>query len=66
MTYEFGDRSKPNLVLLHGYLGSALTFYPTFKHLQGDYHVICIDLLGMGCSSRPQFLGKCYFEHRYD
>lgn len=58
MTYEFGDKQKPVLVLLHGYLGSGLTYYPIFKDLQKDFHVYAIDLLGMGCSSRPDFLGK--------
>ena len=58
MTYEFGDKSKPNLVLVHGYLGSGLTWYPLFKHMQKDFHVICLDLIGMGCSSRPDFLGN--------
>lgn len=59
MTYEFGDKDKlPTIVLIHGYAGSALTFYPMFKYLKGKYHVIAIDLLGMGCSSRPEFLAS--------
>jgi abhydrolase domain-containing protein 5 len=64
MTYEFGDKynstvnSRPTIVLIHGYAGSALTYYPIFKYLVDKYHVIAIDLLGMGCSSRPEFLAK--------
>lgn len=59
MTYEFGDKSKlPTIILIHGYAGSALTYYPLFKFLHGKFHVIGIDLLGMGCSSRPEFLAN--------
>ena len=59
MTYEFGDKSKlPTIILIHGYAGSALTYYPLFKYLHGKFHVIGIDLLGMGCSSRPEFLAN--------
>lgn len=49
MTYEFGDKERlPTIVLIHGYGGSALTYYPMFKYLKDKYHVIAIDLLGMG------------------
>lgn len=59
MTYEFGDPEKlPTIVLIHGYGGSALTYYPLFQYLNGKYHVIAIDLMGMGCSSRPDFLAQ--------
>jgi len=57
MTYEFGEKEKlPTIILIHGYAGSAITFYPLYKYLKGKFHVICFDLLGMGCSSRPEFL----------
>ena len=60
MTYEFGDKTKPTLVLLHGYLSSAMIQYKIFKYLENDFHVILIDNLGFGVSSRPTFLGKNY------
>ena len=60
MTYEFGDKSKPTLILLHGYLSSAMILYNVFKYLENDFHVILIDNLGFGVSSRPTFLGKNY------
>ena len=55
MTYEFGDPSKPLLVLIHGYAASSIMFFKTFNLLEKDYHVIALDLPGMGCSSRPHF-----------
>lgn len=58
MTYEFGDKTKPKLVILHGYMAQALFFFKIFKYLEDDYHVILIDMLGFGASSRPIFLGK--------
>ena len=58
MTYEFGDKSKPQIVLIHGFGGSALIFFKLFQRLKEKYHVILIDLLGMGCSSRPPFLAR--------
>lgn len=56
MTYEIGDKSKPTVVLIHGYGGSALVFFRLYKHFKEKYHVIMIDLLGKGASSRPYFL----------
>lgn len=58
MTYEIGDKSKPQIVMVHGFGGSALIFYKLFKRLQKNYHVILIDLLGNGSSSRPEFLAR--------
>lgn len=58
MTYEVGDKTKPPIVLIHGYGGSALIFFKLFKHFKENYHVIMIDLLGKGASSRPEFLAK--------
>lgn len=43
------------MVLIHGFGGSSLTFYKMLKKLQEFYHVFCIDLIGMGLSSRPIF-----------
>ncbi|CAI2369950.1 unnamed protein product [Moneuplotes crassus] len=58
MTYEFGNKSKPEIVLIHGFGGSALIFFKLFKRLSENYHVYAIDLLGMGRSSRPKFLAR--------
>ena len=60
MTYEFGDKTKPKLVILHGYLACAMLFFRMFKYLENDFHIILIDNLGWGASSRPKFLGRNY------
>lgn len=56
-TIECGKKNKNVLVLMHGYSGSSVLFYPMLKQLSKKYHVYCIDFLGMGLSSRPEF--KC-------
>lgn len=56
-TYRCGDENAETLVLLHGYGGCSLLYYPILKELSKKYRVYCIDLLGMGLSSRPEF--KC-------
>lgn len=56
-TYRCGDENTENLVLIHGYGGCSLLYYPMLKELSKKYKVFCIDLLGMGLSSRPEF--KC-------
>ena len=62
MTYEFGDKEKPIIVIVHGYMANAMSFYKVFKYLEQDFHVILIDLLGFGASSRPKFLGNGHKE----
>lgn len=54
-TIEVGDPSKQTIVLVHGYGGSSIMFYKILKPLAEHYHLILIDILGMGGSSRPQF-----------
>jgi len=56
-TYKCGDENSETIVLIHGYGGSSLLYYPMLKTLAQKYKVYCIDLLGMGLSSRPEF--KC-------
>mmetsp|Transcript_35872 Transcript_35872/g.32267 ORF Transcript_35872/g.32267 Transcript_35872/m.32267 type:complete len:129 (+) Transcript_35872:310-696(+) len=46
------------MVLLHGYGGSSVLYYPMAKKLAERYQVYCIDFLGMGLSSRPEFKHK--------
>mmetsp|Transcript_18153 Transcript_18153/g.16060 ORF Transcript_18153/g.16060 Transcript_18153/m.16060 type:complete len:147 (+) Transcript_18153:358-798(+) len=58
MTYEIGDKKNPQIILIHGLGGSAMIFFKLFKHFSEKYHVIAIDLLGMGRSSRPKFLAR--------
>lgn len=51
------NAKKEILIILHGYAGGSLFFFQTLKDLSEHYQVYCIDHLGMGLSSRPEF--KC-------
>ena len=42
-------------MILHGYGGSGVVFYRILKPLAELYHVILVDIIGMGASSRPKF-----------
>ena len=53
-TIQVGDRSREKLVLVHGYGGSGLIFWPIIKTLAEHYHLIMVDILGMGGSSWPK------------
>jgi pimeloyl-ACP methyl ester carboxylesterase len=48
------DKITQNLVILHGYQGSSITFHKLFKFLYPKYNIYCPDLIGMGLSSRPK------------
>ncbi len=50
---EAGDRSKPTLVLLHGFPSSSHTYRTLIPLLSGSFHVIAPDYLGSGYSDRP-------------
>lgn len=54
-TVRSGDSKSPPLVIIHGYGGSSVTFYKMIRDLSHKFQVFCIDLLGMGLSSRPKF-----------
>lgn len=47
-----GDK-KPVLVLIHGYGGGGALLYKVIKSLTKSFHLILIDIIGMGASSRP-------------
>lgn len=44
---------KPVLVLIHGYGGGGALFHKVMKPLTEYFHLILIDIIGMGASSRP-------------
>lgn len=51
---EFGDASRPTLVLIHGYTASLYVWHLTAPALaEMNFHVIAIDLLGFGYSEKP-------------
>ncbi|PYS98782.1 MAG: hypothetical protein DMF63_14420 [Acidobacteria bacterium] len=51
---EFGDASKPTLVMIHGYTAS-LYVWKTVAPMLADagFHVFALDLLGFGYSDKP-------------
>ena len=51
---EFGDASKPKLLLIHGFTASAYVWKTTAPMLADKgFHVIAVDLLGFGFSEKP-------------
>ncbi len=51
---EFGDKTTPTLLLIHGYTASTYVWHtvaPLFA--EANFHVIAIDLLGFGYSDKP-------------
>ena len=50
----FGDRSRPALVILHGFPNSSLDFAELVPLLEKDYFVAVMDFPGFGFSDKPQ------------
>jgi pimeloyl-ACP methyl ester carboxylesterase len=50
---EGGDRSKPTIVLLHGFPSSSYSFHDLIPRLADRFHVIAPDYPGMGYSEAP-------------
>ena len=44
------------MIMIHGFAGSGALFYKMAAHLKEHFRVMTIDLLGMGCSGRPNYL----------
>lgn len=49
-----GPRVAPGLLLLHGYPQTSAMWHLVAPLLTSDYHVICPDLRGYGCSGKPE------------
>lgn len=58
-TYEVGmpldEQKKQVLIMIHGYGAQSIIFWKVMKPLAEKYHLILVDILGMGASSRPEF-----------
>lgn len=53
---EFGDPSKPTLLLIHGYTASVYVWNTTAPALaEQGFHVIAVDLVGFGYSEKPSW-----------
>lgn len=51
---EFGDSSKPTILLIHGYTASLYVWHATAPALADNgFHVVAIDLVGFGYSEKP-------------
>jgi pimeloyl-ACP methyl ester carboxylesterase len=50
---ELGDKSKPALVLIHGFGASSFHFRSNIPNLARDYHVFAFCKLGFGLSDKP-------------
>eukprot|EP00347_Sterkiella_histriomuscorum_P016994 403351067 len=53
-TIRVGDKSKPIMVLVHGYGGSGVMYWKIIKPLSEQYNLYLLDIIGMGGSSRPK------------
>lgn len=52
------EPTKPKLVFIHGYGASGAMFYSIMRQLSEHFHVIFVDLPGMGSSTRVPFFCK--------
>lgn len=46
--YEWGDRERPTLVLMHGAGGTGLSFVELAERIKSDFNVVSFDLPGHG------------------
>lgn len=44
---------KPKLLMIHGFGGNNVVFYKVFQPLSRAFHIISMDMPGMGFNSRP-------------
>ncbi|MGH9949470.1 MAG: alpha/beta fold hydrolase [Pyrinomonadaceae bacterium] len=59
---EFGDASKPPILLIHGYTASLYVWHRVAPMLaDAGFHVIATDLVGFGYSEKPR-----WFEYTID
>lgn len=53
---EFGEASKPAMILIHGYTASVYVWKTVAPMLaDAGFHVIAVDLLGFGYSEKPSW-----------
>ena len=49
----WGDESKPELVLIHGFPNSSFDYYKMIPYLEDEYHIAALDFPGSGFSDKP-------------
>ena len=53
---EFGDATKPPMILIHGYTASVYVWKTVAPILaEAGFHVIAVDLIGFGYSEKPRW-----------
>ncbi len=53
---EFGERTNPTLVLIHGYTASLFVWHKVAPMLaDAGFHVVAVDLIGFGYSEKPRW-----------
>jgi abhydrolase domain-containing protein 6 len=50
---EVGEEHEETILFIHGFLGSSYDFVHVMDALKDRYHVIAVDLIGFGLSSKP-------------
>jgi len=48
-----GDKSRPVVLLIHGFPTSSWDFEPMWPALSSKYRIVCLDMLGFGFSDKP-------------
>lgn len=61
--YEQGDRSRPTVLLVHGYPDTHAVWDEVAGRLAGRFHVVRYDVRGAGASSRP--FGRRHYAFEY-
>lgn len=53
---EFGDTTKPSIILIHGYTASLYVWHKVAPLLAEEgFHVVALDLVGFGYTSKPRW-----------
>lgn len=51
---EYGEAGKPQLIVIHGLLGSSRNWQAAAKDLSADFHVFCLDMRNHGQSPHAE------------
>ncbi|MBF2708070.1 alpha/beta fold hydrolase [Flavobacterium soyangense] len=62
---EAGQKTKPSLVLLHGFSTSSYFYNDLINRLSNEYHIIAPDYPGFGDSEKPSFTDFEYTLENY-
>lgn len=53
---EFGDKTDPTLILIHGYTASTYVWHTVApRFAEQGFHVVAVDLIGFGFSEKPNW-----------